>query len=198
MNEPTNYKAITKQYPHTMSKEQLYKLCHISKRVAKYYLDNGIIPCRNTGHATHKYEILTEDVIAFLRSRDKNPDRYHVSIRSGAGYKPIVRPSIKYDARVMRAYRQLLNRIVSTYPDLMTADMIAEMTGYSKKTVLLWTDFGIMRWFKDGSKYYVPKELALKQMLSEAFRTIINKSKKHYDIIRQLIEMTNKEEEDHE
>ena len=54
-----------KRYPKEISKEQLCKLCHISKRVAKYYLDNGVIPCRSNGQATHKYAIRIRDVIAF-------------------------------------------------------------------------------------------------------------------------------------
>ena len=198
MSEPTNYKAILKKYPETISKEQLYKLRHISKRAAKYYLDNGIIPCRNTGHATHKYQILTTDVVAFLRSRDKNPGRYSVSVKSSSGYKPVVRPSIQYNQRVMRAYRQLLITRTEDYPDLMTLKMIAELTGYSTKTILTWTAIGHMRWFKDGYHNYAPKELVLKQLLSEDFRNIKNKSKTHYDWIRQLINMTNKEDKDHE
>lgn len=59
-----------KRYPKEISKEQLCKLCHISKRVAKYYLDNGVIPCRSNGQATHKYAIRTRDAITFLRRRD--------------------------------------------------------------------------------------------------------------------------------
>lgn len=49
MSQNIDYKAILKAYPETISKEQLYKLCHISKRMAKFYLDNGMIACTNTG-----------------------------------------------------------------------------------------------------------------------------------------------------
>lgn len=59
MSQNIDYKAILKAYPETISKEQLYKLCHISKRMAKFYLDNGMIACTNTGHSTHKYIIRT-------------------------------------------------------------------------------------------------------------------------------------------
>lgn len=54
MSQNIDYKAILKAYPETISKEQLYKLCHISKRMAKFYLDNGMVACTNTGHSTHK------------------------------------------------------------------------------------------------------------------------------------------------
>ena len=83
-----------KRYPEEISKEQMCRLCHISKRVAKYYLDNGVIPCRNSGQATHTYAIKTRDAITFLRRRDACPEAFRVSIRSGC--KPFVHPSIRY------------------------------------------------------------------------------------------------------
>ena len=95
-----------KRYPEEISKEQLCRLCHISKRVAKYYLDNGVIPCRNNGQATHTYAIKTRDAITFLRRRDACPEAFRVSIRSGC--KPFVHPSIRYTRRVMQVYRRLL------------------------------------------------------------------------------------------
>ena len=132
MSQNIDYKAILKAYPETISKEQLYKLCHISKRMAKFYLDNGMIACTNTGHSTHKYIIRTSDAVAFLRDREKHPDRYRVTGVGGAGREPIVHPSINYDQAVMRAYQRLLVRKISVYPDLMTAAAISQLTGYSK------------------------------------------------------------------
>ena len=76
MSQNIDYKAILKAHPETISKEQLYKLCHISKRMAKFYLDNGMIACTNTGHSTHKYIIRTSDAVAFLRDKEKHPDSY--------------------------------------------------------------------------------------------------------------------------
>ena len=96
-----------RRYPEEISKEQLCRLCHISKRVAKYYLDNGVIPCRNNGQATHTYAIKTRDAITFLRRRDACPEAFRVSIRSGC--KPFVHSSIRYTRRVMQVYRRLFS-----------------------------------------------------------------------------------------
>lgn len=41
MSQNIDYKAILKAYPETISKEQLYKLCHISKRMASSILTMG-------------------------------------------------------------------------------------------------------------------------------------------------------------
>ena len=36
-------------YPETISKEQLYQIAHISKATALHLLQNGLIPCKDTG-----------------------------------------------------------------------------------------------------------------------------------------------------
>lgn len=191
MSQNIDYKAILKAYPETISKEQLYKLCHISKRMAKFYLDNGMIACTNTGHSTHKYIIRTSDAVAFLRDREKHPDRYRVIGVGGAGREPIVHPSINYDQAVMRVYQRLLVRKISVYPDLMTAAAISQLTGYSKKTVLTWASLGMIRWFKNAQQQYAPKELVMKHLLSREFREIRNKSDTHEKWIWELMENMN-------
>jgi hypothetical protein len=65
------YEYLREQYPEYVSESQLYKICHIAKRSAKYLLDNGIIPCENNGKKTRKYRIALNDIIAYLEKRDK-------------------------------------------------------------------------------------------------------------------------------
>ena len=60
--------SILSEFPEKMSKEQFYKLCHISKNHARALLTSGTVPCRVNQRATHKYEIATLDVIAYLES----------------------------------------------------------------------------------------------------------------------------------
>ena len=94
-------------------------------------------------------------------------------------------------------YQKLVDDMACPYPDLMTVQMIAELTGYSVKTVRRWTAFGHIRWFQNGLKHLAPKELVIRHMMSENFRTIANKSWKHDKIIQQLIDATNKEDKKH-
>ena len=58
-----------------ITKEQLYKLLHISKRKAKGMLDEGIIPCQNRGTKTHTYLIRMEDVRIYLARPDAERQR---------------------------------------------------------------------------------------------------------------------------
>ena len=53
--------------------EELCKLCHISKRKAKWLLDNEIIPCVRSGNERHRYKIKLSDATAF--QKDQESDR---------------------------------------------------------------------------------------------------------------------------
>lgn len=54
-NLEAHFKEIKKQYPKTMSKDQLYRVAHISKATALYLLQSGAIPCKDTGKKTRRY-----------------------------------------------------------------------------------------------------------------------------------------------
>ena len=65
-----NYDYLRNEYPETVSMDQLYRICHISKRKAKWLLENGIIPCQDSGRQTRRFQIRLEDIITFLERRD--------------------------------------------------------------------------------------------------------------------------------
>ena len=52
--------------PDVITKDQLYRICHISKSTALYLLQSGKIPCEYTGRKTRCYKIKKADVIAYL------------------------------------------------------------------------------------------------------------------------------------
>lgn len=58
-------------YPDVITRDQLYRICHISKKTASYLLDSGLVPCTNSGKKTRKYKIRIDDVIVFLNAREK-------------------------------------------------------------------------------------------------------------------------------
>ena len=74
-NLEAHFKEIKKQYPKTMSKDQLYRVAHISKATALYLLQSGAIPCKDTGKKTRRYTIKTDDVIEYLRQREICPEK---------------------------------------------------------------------------------------------------------------------------
>lgn len=62
--------SLRESYPATISMGQLYRICHISKRKARWLLEQGIIPCVDSGKKTRRFSIQLEDVIIFLERRD--------------------------------------------------------------------------------------------------------------------------------
>lgn len=73
---------IKEQYGEVITLDQLYRICHISKRKAKWLLDNKIIPCEDSDKKTRRYKIKTDDVIAYLEAIEKNGDITPVGIFS--------------------------------------------------------------------------------------------------------------------
>lgn len=65
-----DYSYLRDQYPEIVSMDQLYRICHISKRKAKWLLENGIVPCQDSGRQTRCFQIRLEDIITFLEQRD--------------------------------------------------------------------------------------------------------------------------------
>jgi len=56
-----------------MSGEQLWKYLHISKRKMKYILENGYIPCTDTGKRTYRYHVKISDAEDFKRKLENDP-----------------------------------------------------------------------------------------------------------------------------
>ena len=65
-----DYEYLSQQYPKIISMDQLYRICHISKRKAKWLLENGVIPCKDSGKQTRRFQICLDDVITFLERRE--------------------------------------------------------------------------------------------------------------------------------
>ena len=52
--------------PDVITKEQFYKLCHISKRTAMYLLRTGKAPCQYSGKQTRCYKIRKADMMQYM------------------------------------------------------------------------------------------------------------------------------------
>ena len=91
--------------PDVITKDQLYRICHISKSTALYLLQSRKIPCEYTGRKTRCYKIKKEDVIAYLENRKVFPESYSrrfgaMRIRFPAASKSAVKPSTNKNERM--------------------------------------------------------------------------------------------------
>lgn len=70
-------KVLFIRYPEGVNKEVFRKTCHISPRMAQYLLESQLVPCEIKPQRTHRYWIATADMVAYLRDREKHPERYY-------------------------------------------------------------------------------------------------------------------------
>lgn len=69
----TDYTYLYEEYPEVISADQLYRICHISKRKAKWLLEHGYIPCEDSGKKTRRYKIRLNDVIDYEHGQGTPP-----------------------------------------------------------------------------------------------------------------------------
>ena len=176
------YHHLLQEYPGTVTKEQFYKICHISKHTAQYLLSSGIVPCEDTGKKTRRYTIKIIDIIKYLELRDSFPELYQVSFNHSQS-SPCIR-----NAEWRRKMEKRFRIILSPFPDLLSVQDICTITGYCKNTVLRWFSNQLLHPYEIRGKYLVPKETLLRFMMSCDFRSIRVKSKKHLQIIDSSME----------
>ncbi len=171
-------------YPDVITKEQFYQICHISKKTASYLLDNGLVPCINSGKQTRKFKIRLDDVIAFLDARENNPFAFKASSNyyAGGAHNPyaINIERLMNERTILRTF--LMDKI-SDYDDVIPPSAVVEITGYTLKTVSSWCEKGKLKSFNIFNRIKIPKEYLVDFLVSDEGLLIAKKSKKHLTLL---------------
>ena len=114
--------------------EQLYQICHISKKSAQNLLESGEIPCIDSGRKTHRFLIATTDVVDYLHRRDSAPG-----------------PAA--DETAVEKIRAAL----ALYPDVLSVAQVSELTGRRSSTVTKWCRLNYIENIYAGGKNHIPK-----------------------------------------
>lgn len=131
----SDYTFIYAEYPEVISAEQLYRICHISKRKAKWLLENGYIPCQDTRKKTHRYKIHINDVITYLQTLETAPE----TVSAPVGLFNSKSRRIDSNATInIRDFQQFLYKIWSEEPDALILKDVQILTGYSRRTIGRW------------------------------------------------------------
>lgn len=179
-------------YPDEITKDQFYRICHISKKTASYLLDCGLVPCTNSGKKTRKYKIRLDDVIAFLDAREKNPLAFKApdNFYSCNAYNPYA-INIERVSKNKDIFRRFLKKQLADYADVISPSKVSEITGYSTKSVALWCENGKLKSFNIFNRIKIPKEYLLDFLTSDEAFLIAKKSRKHIDILYDAIQFIN-------
>jgi len=178
-----DYDFLREEYPKTISMEQLYRICHISKRKALWLLEHGVIPCEDSGKQTRRFRILLEDAIDFLNKRDAGElDAVipHGTFSSGSHSEP-------YTYLDSESLFSLLIEGWQNAPDMLTAKQAEVLCGYGTTTMNRWLQLGHVR----GVTYYgvnlISKESLAEYLASPEGQRISVKSEAHRLLLEEYL-----------
>lgn len=182
-----DYSFLYDQYPEVITMDQLYRICHISKRKARWLLENGVISCKDSGKKTRRFKIKLEDVIEFLELRDAGflNDMMPVGIFSSKGYGYPPRQSrTRLDNGVLQVF--LLDRWVDS-PDMLTVPQTAALCGYSAATIERWFQKDLLVGIHYRGMILLSKESLAEWLASDEGQNIQRKSVVHQELIEEFL-----------
>lgn len=175
-----DYKEID-HLPDTFSLEDLRVVCHISKRTARYYLQNNIIPCHNNGKKTHCYTIRKEDLIDALHRYEKDPNLFVIPKTFENDYIRIAN-TITYlppDDVNSEVAQNFYKKKLSKHPDILCITDVAKITGYYTTAVHRWCRSGKLASLRSHPRTWIGKKSLYEFLLSEDYNNITQKSENH-------------------
>lgn len=179
-----DYGHLREEYPETISMDQLYRICHISKRKALWLLENGVIPREDSEKQTRRFRIRLEDVIDFLQRRDAG--EFDGIVPGG------IFSSGAHTASVSKEYldsRELSSAFLERWqkaPDMLTVRQAEELCGYGTTSINRWLQSGKLK----GVCYYgsnlISKESLAEYLASPAGQSISVKSDFHREVMEEM------------
>ncbi len=183
-----DYVEVLKDCPDWLSLEQFRAVAHISKRKAKWLLENGVIPCKDSGKHTHRFQIRLSDVADFLRRRDAG--ELNSIIPVGAFNSKQLHNAPLPNTEPEELFSFLMDEW-SYMPDMLTAKQATELTGYNDTTVNNWAADGKIQAVNYYGKNLISKESLAEYLASYEGQRIARPSQTH----RELTEaFTNREQ----
>jgi hypothetical protein len=172
---------ILEKYPEYISKEQMYRICHISKKTCLFLLESGLVPSVDQGTQTHRFQIKTTDVIQYLKDRDDYPELFKApdGFYKGTGCKKAASFDEVFTAYDLNRMRLFYKRLLHEQPDVMTIEQVAQFTGYCKNSVGRWCSKQQLKNFFIRRRFQIPKEYLLDFLTSKYFVGISVKSEEH-------------------
>lgn len=166
------------EIPNVITKDQLYRICHISKSTALHLLKSGKVPCEWSDKKTRCYKIKKEDVKAYLEEQAVYPELYSAPIGWYGGHY-VAKLSKELPEEVLSCMHRYYEKLLSDYKDVVTVKEVTALTGYAKTTINNWCNRGQLKSFRKGQLFYIPKVFLANFFCSLIFRPITRKSLWH-------------------
>lgn len=174
-----------------ISKEQLYKMLHISKRKAAYLLEQKIIPCKILNRDTHRYFIRLSDVETYIRITLENPDAYDIPIGIFNASPTKIHISLELCLTLNESERQemieFLDERFADAPDILLVCQVTVLIGYTQSCLNDRIQNGDIPAAKIMERYLVLKLGLIEFIASQKAFDIRRKSTKHCELIREFM-----------
>ena len=167
-----------------LSAEQICKILHISKRKCAWMLQNGMIPCKDSGKKTRRYTVLRKDLDAYIKDSTEHPEKYFIPVTFTSN-NPGKREHDKYylyPHQVPEDFRPWLDDQWDDLPDAITPKDVESILGYEHESVRRWINRGWLRITKAHNFEIVPRQWLIDFTCDYAFR-IARKSKTHRKLL---------------
>lgn len=189
------YESIRRQYPEVISKDQFYRIAHISKATALFLLQSGKVPCKDSGKKTRRYKIRTDDVILYMIDREVNPANYRApdcwyKERSGHYNSRVTYRNqlSEMDEETQEAFHAYITSQLDDYDDLMTIAEASEFIGYCDTSFHRWCNDKLLKAFNISGKFLIPKISLADFLVSQYSFDITRKTWKHLLLIKGFLD----------
>ena len=147
----TDYTYLYEEYPEVISADQLYRICHISKRKAKWLLEHGYIPCEDSGKKTRRYKIRLNDVIDYLRTLEAAPDL----VATPVGAFNVKRKQLNPVAQIcQKEFQRFLYNIWTDEADILRISDVQVLLGYMEMLQLDEAEYNLIKFPQRGVCLY--------------------------------------------
>ena len=188
------YKQIINDYPEYVTKEQFFKIAHISKKTAQYLLQSKKVPCVENDKKTRKYKIKVSDIVTYLMDRELRPGYYlpHCSEKNNssvASYLHVKMCSLNENEMIQ--FRFYLVNEFNMLDDIITVREASSVLKMSCKTISRKCTKGEVFSFLIDGKRLIPKISFIEYLASVKGFCLIGKSSTVDNLVETYIKNLN-------
>lgn len=183
----SDFSYLRDLYPPVITLDQLYRICHLSKRKAKWLLESRIIPCQDSGKMTRRFKIQLDDVISYLEDTASGKKVVHFPVGLFSS-QTVSRKTAKHQKVVccleqsdfQQVLRQQYEKKFRTFPDSLSTMDVAKMTGFGPTAVNNWIANGKLKIYSRGGRF-IPKAYVIDFCCSPYYYQLCCASSKHQE-----------------
>ena len=181
---------MSEQIRENVTAEEACRILHISKRKCAWMLQNGMIPCEDTGKKTRRYTIWLDDILTVRDDIAEHPERYYIPVTFTAKEPAKPRKHHPYYlvlGEVPEDFRAWLDDEWYKMADTIKSREVSELLGYDGASVRRWINRCWLKSVHAHGQAIIAREWLIDFMCGHGFG-IVRKSERHMELLRRYFE----------